>query len=457
MPRYFRFILKVGLILISNILYAQPKRVVVLSFEGPDSFQAQSLIITFLEESMIEIIPEAEYYAEAELLGIEPKGPDNIAKIAKNIKADAVVEGRVMRKQEKWTFIIIVRNGADGELLGRISGDILGLAKLREALKRAKDKIISLIQEGSKETSVIPEEWSLIEKENSFQDSKEDIESLEMKEEEPWKKKKKPKLKIKEIQLSKPLEDPFVELEVGICVMYRYFDLPWPDKEQPLKYHTKGYSAFGFKIEGYPSVFIKDPFWSNLGLTLKLGKELFLQSKELPKKTGGEVPKEVTLSSSQFQFEIGLVYRWKKESSLGDIFIKPSFGYGRFAYEIDENDHGLMSFLYDYLYIGAAGYLPFSTEYAGLEFGFSIKLVRGVGEKATSFYTSEEKRKVDASGWSIWGALKGKLKGNLFWRFKIIEYMDFKTNFSRTEKDGGDIQAKDRYWQMGINIGYGFR
>ncbi len=101
---------------------AAQRRVIVEAFTGPQAASARnSLVADFSDQDDVAVIPRAEVDAAKERLGLARRAVrgDDVPQLARELRASAVILGRVSRQRRRWSLILTVLNGADGADLGR--------------------------------------------------------------------------------------------------------------------------------------------------------------------------------------------------------------------------------------------------------------------------------------------------------------------------------------------------
>ncbi|HJZ85083.1 MAG TPA: hypothetical protein VKN99_07915 [Polyangia bacterium] len=89
------------------------KRIVILNFKGPQAKKAQAAL-TARARKKFAIIPEAAFQKTAKELHIARPTDDDVANVARKLRADAIVAGVVHRNGRKWELTVTVRDGASG-------------------------------------------------------------------------------------------------------------------------------------------------------------------------------------------------------------------------------------------------------------------------------------------------------------------------------------------------------
>lgn len=93
------------------------KRVVVLDFEGPKSEQFHDDLVKLIKKSHT-VVPTEKWNGAAEELGAGTLSQKNLKKVAKKLKVDAVVEGKIEKRRDSFIIKLKLHQGKTGELIG---------------------------------------------------------------------------------------------------------------------------------------------------------------------------------------------------------------------------------------------------------------------------------------------------------------------------------------------------
>lgn len=93
------------------------KRVVVLDFEGPKSEQFHEDLVKLIKKNHTVVSTE-KWNGAAEELGAGTLSEKNIKKIAKKLKVDAVVEGKIDKRRDAFIIKLKLHQGKTGEMVG---------------------------------------------------------------------------------------------------------------------------------------------------------------------------------------------------------------------------------------------------------------------------------------------------------------------------------------------------
>ncbi|HEY4055021.1 MAG TPA: hypothetical protein VGM39_00385 [Kofleriaceae bacterium] len=178
--------------LVPSIAEAGRKRVVVLDFEGPKAEQFHDDVVKVVKKSAT-VIPAEKWSSKAEELDAEKVTDGNVKKVAKKLKLDAVITGRIEKRRDKYIIQIKVRNGKTGTIAGqRIDVTSDGPELEGDAKKDLKDELIGAIDtlksddddEGSSDDSEDSDEPKKSKKELAAEKKKKEEEEAAAKAEE---------------------------------------------------------------------------------------------------------------------------------------------------------------------------------------------------------------------------------------------------------------------------------
>ena len=113
------------------------KRVVVLNFVGPQAKKAQAQVTARVAKHYT-IIPQAAFQKTAKQLHIKRPTDDDVANVARKLKADAIIAGIVQKQGKRYELVITVRDGGSGTVIERAS---IPLGKSPKVDAKAGNKI----------------------------------------------------------------------------------------------------------------------------------------------------------------------------------------------------------------------------------------------------------------------------------------------------------------------------
>lgn len=126
---------------------ASRKRVVILEFSGPKADRFHSDIVKLVKRSHT-VISSDKWYGIANDLGADKINAKNVAKVAKKLKVDGVITGKVDKRRDEYIITLRIRAGTTGELTGmtvrtKADGPRLG----GQAQRDIKDELLGAIDE----------------------------------------------------------------------------------------------------------------------------------------------------------------------------------------------------------------------------------------------------------------------------------------------------------------------
>lgn len=143
-----RFVLVVAALLVwSSVAVAGRKRVVVLDFEGPKAEKFHDDLVKLLKKSHTVISTE-KWNGAAEELDAAKVTEKNVKKVAKKLKVDGVISGKIEKRRDEYIIRLKLRAGTSGELVGNsIDTKAEGPRLDGKAQGDLKDELIGQIDE----------------------------------------------------------------------------------------------------------------------------------------------------------------------------------------------------------------------------------------------------------------------------------------------------------------------
>src|ERR1043165_4002186 len=93
------------------------KRVVVLEFEGPKSEKFHDDLVRLIEKTHT-VVPAEKWNGTAEQLGAGTRSDRDVKKVARKLKVDAIVEGKIEKRRDEFIIRLKLRAGKSGEMIG---------------------------------------------------------------------------------------------------------------------------------------------------------------------------------------------------------------------------------------------------------------------------------------------------------------------------------------------------
>ncbi|CAN5161355.1 hypothetical protein BH11MYX1_BH11MYX1_35040 [soil metagenome] len=122
------------------------KKIVVLDFKGPEGEKFHDDVVKLVEADST-VVNTDKYNGTAEELDAKAPNTKNIKKVAKKLKLDGVVWGKVEKTDDGYTLKLKLRAGASGEVVGEEIVTTTKGAKLgKKAKKELKGSLIPAIE-----------------------------------------------------------------------------------------------------------------------------------------------------------------------------------------------------------------------------------------------------------------------------------------------------------------------
>lgn len=141
------WLLVASLVLTASVASAGRKRVVVLDFEGPKAEKFHADVVKLIKKSHT-VVATDKWNGAAEELGADGVTEKNIKKVAKKLKVDGVVEGKIEKRRDEYIIRIKLHAGTSGEIVGNPVDTKAGGPKLdSKATRELKDELVGAIDE----------------------------------------------------------------------------------------------------------------------------------------------------------------------------------------------------------------------------------------------------------------------------------------------------------------------
>jgi hypothetical protein len=101
----------------ARVAEAGRKRVVVLDFEGPRSEKFHDDLVRLIKKTHT-VVPAEKWNGTAEQLGAGTRSDRDVKKVARKLKVDAIVEGKIEKRRDEFIIRLKLRAGKSGELVG---------------------------------------------------------------------------------------------------------------------------------------------------------------------------------------------------------------------------------------------------------------------------------------------------------------------------------------------------
>ncbi|HTL32776.1 MAG TPA: hypothetical protein VL326_06615 [Kofleriaceae bacterium] len=168
------------LLLLAGNAFAGRKRVVVLDFDGPKAEKFHEDLVKLIKKSHT-VVSVDKWNAKAEELDAAKVTEKNVKKIAKKLKVDGVVTGKVEKRRDEYIIRLKLRSGTTGEILGNsVQTKADGPRLDGQAQRDIKEELIGAIEElesnhdGADEEEATEEEGPKTSKKDKDKDKEEE-------------------------------------------------------------------------------------------------------------------------------------------------------------------------------------------------------------------------------------------------------------------------------------------
>jgi hypothetical protein len=135
------------LLLLCGVASAGRKRIVVLDFSGPKAEKFHDDVVKLLKKSHT-VISTDKWNGAADELDAGKVTEKNVKKVAKKLKVDGVVEGKIEKRRDEYIIRIKLRAGTNGEVVGNsIDTKADGPRLDGQASSDLKDELVGQIDE----------------------------------------------------------------------------------------------------------------------------------------------------------------------------------------------------------------------------------------------------------------------------------------------------------------------
>jgi hypothetical protein len=127
--------------------FAGRKRIVVLDFEGPKNEKFHDDLVHLIKKSHTVVATDKWNGAAEELDAAKPT-EKNIKKVAKKLKVDGVITGKIEKRRDEYILHLKLRAGATGEIVGSSIDAKADSAHIEgQTAKDLKDELISALDD----------------------------------------------------------------------------------------------------------------------------------------------------------------------------------------------------------------------------------------------------------------------------------------------------------------------
>ncbi|HEY0990142.1 MAG TPA: hypothetical protein VGD80_23985, partial [Kofleriaceae bacterium] len=100
----------------TGVAHAERKRVVVLDFEGPKGEKFHDDLVRLLKKTHT-VVPTHQWNGTAEQLDAATTLERDVRRVAKRLKVDAIVEGKIEKRRDAFLIHLTLREGRTGEVI----------------------------------------------------------------------------------------------------------------------------------------------------------------------------------------------------------------------------------------------------------------------------------------------------------------------------------------------------
>ncbi|HEX8111907.1 MAG TPA: hypothetical protein VF516_29445 [Kofleriaceae bacterium] len=130
-----------------RVAEAGRKRVVVLDFEGPKSEKFHDDLVRLIKKSHT-VVPAEKWNGAAGQLGAGTLSDKDVKKVARKLKIDVIVQGKIEKRRDEFIIRLKLRAGKSGELIGdSIDTKAQGPRIDGRAQKDLKDELVGKIDD----------------------------------------------------------------------------------------------------------------------------------------------------------------------------------------------------------------------------------------------------------------------------------------------------------------------
>ncbi len=131
----------------STALAGGHKRVVVLDFEGPKAEKFHDDVVKILKKSHT-VVPLEKWTSTADELDAAKVTEKNVKKVAKKLKIDGVITGKIEKRHDEYVIVLKLRSGASGEVVGNKVETKSDTPRIEGDSQRAiKDELVAAVDD----------------------------------------------------------------------------------------------------------------------------------------------------------------------------------------------------------------------------------------------------------------------------------------------------------------------
>jgi len=497
------------LVLWVGVAHAGKKKIVVLDFDGPKAEKFHDEVVKLVGKKHTVVATE-KWNGAAEELGATKTNSKNIKKIAKKLKVDGVIWGKIDKRDGTYIIKLKLRSGATGEVLGDSVQTQSEKSSLDDTAERdIKDELIARIASLESNTGGGDEDVAATEpvedkpKKGFGRDKDEDKPKNEDKpkkekdpppvveEDRPKKKKKKKEETEVAIEDGNPAEgmpddgggddqppDPALDLSPGRRAIDAVLGLSFTARNLKFSYNSDLASVPpGYKqsvpvggalvdITAYPLAFghKKTDITTNIGIGIIYDQALVISSRKKYLDDMG-TQQTATLSTSEKRWQVAAKFRYPIGKGAKAPVVGASLGYGKQSFTVDDQlpngeDTDIPSVTYTMITPAAFVKFPVTDKIIlNLDAGFHAITNTGAIQSRTQYGAAT------VSGYSIVLGADYMVTQKIFARAGV-RYQSIGLSFkgdpmSKTNTRDGDPEqdvtgAKDTYFGGSVTAGYVF-
>lgn len=374
---------------------AQPKRVVVESFSGPQAGRHRAALLANLQEQDdIQVIEQADLDAIMHEAGVRALSTtDDYVRVAEAARIAAFIDGRAARRPRAWALTVRVRNGATGEILGVSSWSGRTMSALGSIRRNGYQNLKEYLDQASFPThQAAPVEQTHDEERIIAVDHERPDEARDRHTEEP----PSAPADYETMRVSLLFGFQHRSMTANASVYNRNRDPSQPadllaEEERSYTSGGLGHSEAGLELELYPSLLFGYDALQYLGLVGRFTHSLFLASFGCPP---GENAYEacadadrVEVPTDEYEIYVGARGRYKFGHAQKALELFADAGYGFFAFEPSVGQLAKLQLpsviapmAYSYIELGGGASYDIVEHYLELQLRGAYRLGIGIGQ-----------------------------------------------------------------------------
>jgi len=130
----------------TSTAFASRKRVVVLPFEGEKADKFHNSVVKLIKKTHT-VFSSAKWAAAAESMSADSLSEKNIKKVAKKLKIDGVIEGKIEKRRNEYILRLKLHAGTTGEMVKPVTTKAENIKLEGDAETDIKDELVPAISE----------------------------------------------------------------------------------------------------------------------------------------------------------------------------------------------------------------------------------------------------------------------------------------------------------------------